>query len=573
MRKLLCLIFCLLSLSAFAQTRASFLDLKDVPSWLSVSEPQVKSVLQFGVTGDGSDEYAELKAAFESGGIITIPGSMTITIDAPAAYAGMTITKDTWIIGNGAKIVQKTPTMGTPYGMVFLQAATNNLNIRIDNLFVDGADTARIGIAVVLDVANSGGILGIHGCKSENMAGGLVDLSTSGIVAYGMFDTITIDGCVVDDIARTASGTPSVVSATGISVTEALGVTTIRNCKVTDITSNAASSWIDADAIVVASHNQTTNPDILHQVTITNNFIQNFSGRAVKSQCPNPQITNNTFRHDTGAVMVNGTFVDLQIGGGVVAHNKFIITTAGGASQAFVQCQSNIARYPEFSIHNNTFIVSPDVVGGIPYGVITNTAAGANQTNIRVFDNAFVGNIIRCVAPEYNLLSAKTFISVTNNTLSRQSETTYLIYPTGTAFATAASSSLVIFDVRGNNAVDTTTNSKVVYDSVATYPMSIFRLAANSGFGDVGFNTYFPFLANILPGSSFLYTGTTLRSIDGASGTLHAIQGTHSGANGPVWIERGEKTVRLTDLASSTTIVGTLTGVGTTSWRFSDIYP
>lgn len=505
MRKFLCLIFCLLSLSAFAQTRPSFLELKDVPSWLSVSEPQVKSVLQFGVTGDGSDEYAELKAAFESGGIITIPGSMTITIDAPAAYTGMTITKDTWIIGNGAKIVQKTPTMGTPYGMVYLQASTNNLNIRIDNLFVDGADAARIGIAVVLDVANSGGILGIHGCKSENMAGGFVDLSTSGIVAYGMFDTITIDGCVVDDIARTASGTPSVVSATGISVSEALGVTTIRNSKVTDITSNAASSWIDADGISVFSRNQITDSDPLHQVTITDNFIQNFSGRGIKTQCPYPFIERNTIRLDSGTTMTNSTFVDLQLGAGKVSHNKFLLSADAiiGGSQAFVTAQQRTTGKRDAEISYNDFVA----MASPPYGILY-SSAGDKPGLITVDNNTFDGTIYRCVYPSVASTTEKHVINVRGNTSKGTAETTFLVAPAG-GFSDPVTAANFTWDIQDNKFIPPISFDSRVMEITAAAPYrGRVLIAGNEGwYGGVSLGD--PSMLTVLPGSNFYFEKQT----------------------------------------------------------------
>lgn len=496
MRKFLTLLLIFCCAVSSGQTR---------PDWLDIKNKPFVDVRNYGVKGDGSDDYPELKAAIETGGIIVIPGSMTITIDAPNADAGITITKDTWIIGNGARIVQKVPSSGTPYGMIYLQATTNNLNIRIDNLFVDGADTARLGIAVYLDVANSGGVLEINGCKSENMAGGLVDLSTAGIVSNGMFDTVSIAGCVVDDIARTASGTPSAVSATGIGVYSALGTTKISNCKITDITSNAASSWIDADGIVVFSCNQTTDPDPLHQVTVVDNFISNISGRGIKLQCPYPFVERNTIRLTSGTSMTNSTLIDLQFGAGKVSRNKMFIGSGAtiGGSQAFVTVQQNTVGKRDAEVSFNDFVTTASP----SYGIL-HSSTGDESAVMTVDNNLFDGTIYRCVQSSVASTTETHAINVRGNVCKGTAETTFLVSPAG-GFSDPVTAAKFTWDVRDNKFIPPVSiNSRIMEMIAATPYRGRVLIAGNEGwYGGVSLGD--PSMLTVLPGSNFYFEKQT----------------------------------------------------------------
>ncbi len=505
MKKLL-LIFLFLPAFLFGQT---------LPHWLQIQGKATKDVRDYGVKGDGAtNDWAALKAAFESGGLIIIPDGLDILIDAPDGFTGqIQVSKDVYIINLGSTITQKSDGGAYALNVLGFETTADNISVTLENIKVDGANAAHVGIRVSCQNF-SGGIVRISGCDVKNLTGAGRPYSSSGISVYGLFDIVEINANTVKSVARTTdTGSVGSSSASGVAVTQATGVTKITGNNISDIFSNVAVSWVDADAIAVCAASATTVLEKPHSVLISGNMVTNFSGRAVKLQTPGATVQGNTFRCLTGTTAANSNFIDAQVGRVLAVNNTIFLAAAvtPGSSMSIFTGSARYENHRVFKFLENIILLEKKV----PYGVaIANDGLATTEIDcsgnsfrlsgtlqaVRVTDSTTTANISRTT---YKINGNKFSFSGTSQ------ETVNLLYIGGVYFTDSSRAATYGFDVL-DNTVDvrsSTFNSGYILcgDETGAIYAGWLKISGNSGWRN-GVR-YTPQFSQILPASSFYFNG------------------------------------------------------------------
>ena len=489
----------------FAQTRTD---------WLDIKNKAVKDVRNYGVKGNGiTDDWNALKSAFEAGGLIVIPPDLDILIDAPDGFMGqICISKDTHIINLGSTITQKSDGGAYALNMLGFETTADNISVTLENIKVDGANAAHVGIRVSCQNF-SGGIVRISGCSIKNLAGGSRPYSSSGIAVYGLFDIVEIDSNTIKSVSRTTdTGSVGSQSATGVSVTQATGVTKITGNNINDIFSNASVSWVDADAIAVFAASATAVLEKPHSALISGNMVTNFSGRAVKLQTPGATVHGNTFRCLTGTTAANSNFIDAQVGRVIATNNTIFVDTAvtPGSSMSIFAGSGRYENHRVFTFVDNVILLEATV----PYGVVI-ANDGLATTEVNCSGNSFrLSGALQAVrflktATTADLFPTTCKINGNKFSFSGTYQTVDLLYVGGAYFTDSSRANTYSFDVT-NNVVDVrSTTFNAGYILYGDFTDAIYagwiRINGNSGWRN-GVR-YTPQFAQILPESSFYFNG------------------------------------------------------------------
>ena len=571
MKKLFVFMFVICTCFGFAQTKPSYLQLKDQP---------IHTIREYGVKGDGTNEYNKVKSAIEAGGVLIVPADMTITVDSPAvSTSGMTVAKSLILTGGGTFKQSATPA-STPFAVLHI-IASGGMTIAVDGINFDANNKAANGLCVQLPVASTGGIASVRNCSAVKAQDLSAAQSSIGIWVYGMWDTVNIENNSISNIVR-GTAPSSVALAGGISVSESLGNVTISGNKIDGVISNAGIGWVDADGISVFTRNHLTTADPLHSVVIRDNFVKNCSGRWVKLQTPGAKVISNTFRNDTVTTMTNFTGVDVQAGRCDIIGNTIIVTggVTVGSSSAFVNMQGIVNSKRVLRCNDNTFHFT-HATSDWPYGVIV-TAPAAYDTAETVYDivgNVLMGDIITTVYCSETATSTRTFPVVTkvdSNVLSESTDSRNLLALEGAQFGGAVAGDKYTWIVTNNSIRTPSTTFNGGRPFLATNGADRcgwLKLANNSGWAN-GARYSAPALYLILPGSDFWFDGDASHAFSSEIGSAGVVLGYQQ-----LHIKRGENGITtFRGNASSSTALKYVNAwapitVPSASWTYSVAYP
>jgi hypothetical protein len=356
---------------------------------LAAKLSDIISVKDFGAKGDGvADDTQAIKDAitYACGKSLLFPHGTYLlkTQDLFGRQVFVELTDDIKIIGHNATLKcaisgncntntagQTTPC--TAGAMMELYSETNN-NVHISGLNFNGDNKAVTGL-----VCREGGIrqanVKIENCSFINMfsprpwvdtssnttddwptsgsdRGGVAGFrEATGLLLYGAWANVVVDGCFVKNISRAATaGLPLFFGSCGITVTAfnySGGIfippksTTITNCHIENILNNESlnsSLNVDCDGLKVfgsAGTGESSNYTDTSAAIYGNHFV-NCKGRDIKIQIEEVTIQNNTSYMNTPPMQSGGARINVQITSGIVSNNVFQFDLTSTGTSSFV---------------------------------------------------------------------------------------------------------------------------------------------------------------------------------------------------------------------------------------------
>lgn len=314
------------------------------------------SVKDFGAVGNGiADDTLAIKTALQAASNKTLyfpEGiySLQSFLDTSRRNMVVFFTGDTKLIGNNALLRCDTPTPASH--MLYLVA--NGHDVYCEGLILDGNNKSVYGLRFDENNQNISSIT-VKNCTITNCyspfnaygsgVGGVCGwIESTGLMLYGAWYNILVDGCIVKNISRAqGAGIPGTAGSCGILLTSGISgssyvpykTAVVSNCYIENVTSEEISgpSNIDADGLKIFGGNTTGTAYIPNSAIIYGNRFINCRGRDIKVQNDESIIQNNISHFNILPIKNGGTRINCQITSGIVSNNIFHYdVTAGNLS-------------------------------------------------------------------------------------------------------------------------------------------------------------------------------------------------------------------------------------------------
>lgn len=462
----------------------------------------VVNVKSYGAVGNGIvDDWAAILAASiyaEQNNLTLYFPSGTYNTTGPLTRTASRTDTELFsvLFGENVKIkVVDTTNFSNTNRTVFFYATNNRkhtFSIVGGNVEIDGSNFISQAIASTSIVQNNSLNINCASLTIKNIfSNGYTNTDSHAIYVAGNYPTLNISNVVIDSVSRVASLNTTRATQALLIATQ-LGKTNIDNVTVKNIGNNSLTQ--DCDGIVVRGV-VVVGDFVGGDFTISNSYILNSRGRAIKAQSSTVRIYNTKIEQSDLKTFNSVSSIDFLYGNGIVDNCYFVYgSNTLGTSFAPIAFQERV-RFVDLvsQATNNTVLTKSQMSQFATVSSTTNTSASANiiirNNTVLPFDTTITNVITRGFVefPSNELLalpsSSQWSFTIEDNITYTGG---YLLCFTG--YTTGDLSNKLRFDISGNKNYG---KGLEVFNPISGNRINNvkkYRLKNNSGWGNYFFN-------------------------------------------------------------------------------------